>query len=198
MNFLAHLHIAQACQSSLLGNLLGDFVKGNPMRQFPLEIAQGIQLHRFVDSYTDSHPIMRQAKMHFPNGQRRFAGIALDVMWDHYLASQWRNYHSSQLDEFCLYAERTVCHEQTMPVPEQFLLMTKRMWQARWLESYQHLDNIELVLMRMSERSSRMAPLAECFTPLKQNYAELGQLFNEFYPDLLNVSREFCVNSGNE
>ncbi|MBA5764405.1 DUF479 domain-containing protein [Vibrio sp. 404] len=197
MNFLAHLHIAQSCQSSMLGNLLGDFVKGDPMRQFPVEVAQGIRLHRFVDSYTDSHAVIRRAKTNFSSKQRRFAGIALDVMWDHYLAVNWTNYHSSELDEFCLQAELMVRQEQTMPVPERFQLVTTRMWQGRWLESYQHLDNIEFALMRMSERSSRMAPLAECFTSLEQHYAEFELLFNEFYPQLLSVSREFCVNSGN-
>ncbi|MGF1908459.1 ACP phosphodiesterase [Vibrio kasasachensis] len=197
MNFLAHLHIADSCQSSLLGNLLGDFVKGDPDRQFPQTIAQGIRLHRFVDSYTDAHPLMKQAKVLFPEGQRRFAGIALDVMWDHYLARQWKSYHSSTLNGFCLKSEKTIQDEQTMPVPERFVIVVNRMWRGRWLESYQHLDNIEFALNRMSERSSRMTPLADCFTHLEKNYAPLEQLFSDFYPDLLSTSREFCVNSGN-
>ncbi len=62
MNYLAHLHIADHCQSSLLGNLLGDFVKGDPSAQFSPEIARGIRLHRLVDAYTDSHPVMQQAQ----------------------------------------------------------------------------------------------------------------------------------------
>lgn len=68
MNFLAHLHIAHHCQSSLLGNLLGDFVKGDPTEQYPQSLVQGIRLHRWVDAYTDSHPVMKAAKSLFlPN-----------------------------------------------------------------------------------------------------------------------------------
>lgn len=88
MNYLAHLHIADHCQSSLLGNLLGDFVKGDPDSQYGAPIASGIRLHRLVDAYTDSHPVMQHAKQCFSSDTRRFAPIALDMFWDHCLASQ--------------------------------------------------------------------------------------------------------------
>lgn len=80
MNFLAHLHIAHHCQSSLLGNLLGDFVKGDPTEQYPQSLVQGIRLHRWVDAYTDSHPVMKAAKSLFPSQQQRFAPIASTVL----------------------------------------------------------------------------------------------------------------------
>ncbi len=35
MNFLAHLHLADLAESSLSGNLLADFVRGNPEESFP-------------------------------------------------------------------------------------------------------------------------------------------------------------------
>lgn len=83
MNYLAHLHIAEASDSNLLGNLLGDFVKGNPSEQFSEDIVQGIRLHRWVDAYTDSHEVMILAKALFPSTTRRFSPIALDMFWDH-------------------------------------------------------------------------------------------------------------------
>ena len=101
MNFLAHLHIAEHCESSALGNLLGDFVKGNPDNQFSSEIVQGIKLHRFVDSYTDSHELVREARLMFQGKQRRFSGIALDMFWDHCLAANWHHYHQMALSKFC-------------------------------------------------------------------------------------------------
>ncbi len=200
MNFLAHLHIADKCHSSFLGNLLGDFVKGDPDKLYPLYIARGIRLHRFVDSFTDAHPVMRDVKSLFPAKQRRFAGIALDVMWDHFLATKWSQYHNQALRDFCQYAERDIATEQALEVvsvPQRYELMTTRMWQGRWLESYRELDNIEFALSRMSQRSERMQPLADCFTPMATNYQQLAVMFDDFYPNLLNVSRDFYVNSGN-
>ncbi|OLQ84971.1 ACP phosphodiesterase [Vibrio ponticus] len=201
MNFLAHLHIAHVSNSSLMGNLLGDFVKGDPDKQYSHIVSQGIRLHRFVDSYTDSHSVMREAKSYFSPETRRFAGIALDVMWDHYLATNWKLYHDRPLNDFCRFAEREVKLEQHQSatiseLPNRYLQMTTRMWQGQWLQSYQTLENIEFALQRMSLRSPRMAPLAECFAPLSAHYAELESLFVDFYPELLQVSRDFTFSSG--
>ena len=120
MNFLAHLHIADHCDSSKLGNLLGDFVKGDPNKQYQPSIAHGVMLHRFVDSYTDQHPLMSDAKSLFDGSARRFAPIALDVFWDHCLASRWEEFHSESLRQFCHKAELRLLMQQNMLTSEQY------------------------------------------------------------------------------
>lgn len=193
MNFLAHLHIAHHCRSSLLGNLLGDFVKGDPSRDYTPEIAAGIRLHRFVDSYTDSAVIMQQAKQFFPQGPRRYSGIALDVFWDHCLATHWARYHAQPLDLFCQRSETIVKETGVTHLPERFVLVSENMWRGRWLESYRDLENIEFALKRMSERRSTMAPLTQCYPYLERHYDDLQQLFAEFYPKLLLASQDFSA-----
>ncbi|WP_162048086.1 acyl carrier protein phosphodiesterase [Vibrio taketomensis] len=197
MNFLAHLHIADNCQSDLLGNLLGDFVKGDPSERYPHAITQGIRLHRYIDSYTDSHPITREAKDLFDPTVKRYAGIALDVLWDHFLARDWSLYHLNTLSEFCNDAETRVKNAQVLDLPERFLLVTQNMWHGRWLESYQQIENIEFALQRMSQRSPRMAPLADCYANIEAEYVQLGALFHQLYPQILTNSRDFCLNAGN-
>lgn len=118
MNYLAHLHIADHCQSSLLGNLLGDFVKGDPDSQYVAPIARGIRLHRLVDAYTDSHPVIQHAKQCFSADTRRFAPIALDMFWDHCLASQWDHYHDLSLSRFVRQAHQRVTREQAITFAE--------------------------------------------------------------------------------
>ncbi|WP_341502550.1 ACP phosphodiesterase [Gallaecimonas sp. GXIMD4217] len=189
MNFLAHLHIADHCHSSLLGNLLGDFVKGDPHRQLAPDVASGVMLHRFVDSYSDHHAIMTEAKALFEGRARRFAPIALDLFWDHCLARRWHEFHSLSLDEFCRQAQRRVRLEHVGPLPERYLLVTGNMWRNRWLESYLELANIELALQRMSLRSPRMAELAGCFPYLAAHYRRLEELFGHLYPDVLAAAR---------
>ncbi|USD42753.1 DUF479 domain-containing protein [Vibrio sp. SCSIO 43135] len=189
MNFLAHLHIADHCDSSLLGNLLGDFVKGDPAGKFQPHIVDGIKLHRLVDSYTDHHEVMKPAKQMFSGTSRRFAPIALDVFWDHCLASKWQTYHSESLAQFCKHSEVATQSEADFPLPERFKVTTGHMWKGKWLESYQELDNIEYALQRMSKRSPRMAGLASCFQHIEANYAELQLLFDTLYPDVLNAAK---------
>lgn len=190
MNFLAHLHIAEQTQSSLLGNLLGDFVKGDPNGKFDEHIVQGVRLHRFVDAYTDSHQLVLQSKQLFPNGHRRFSGIALDMFWDHCLARDWQQYHTLPLKDFCHYAQRTV-NMTNASLPEAFKRTNSLMWKGRWLESYRDLENIEYALQRMSLRSPRMGKLAECYPYLEQNYAHLSQVFTCLYPQILTASKRF-------
>ncbi|MGR5269269.1 ACP phosphodiesterase [Vibrio astriarenae] len=188
MNFLAHLHIADHCQSSLLGNLLGDFVKGDPNKQFDTHVAQGIRLHRFVDSYTDAHDVINEGKLRFDKEQRRFAPIALDMFWDHCLAKQWQQHHSLSLRKFVDYAQQEIKQYQ-QPLPERFNQVSAHMWQGRWLESYADFDNIIYALERMSQRSLRMGALAQCAEGLSTHYEHFEQQFGELYRDVLAASR---------
>ncbi|MDN3611709.1 ACP phosphodiesterase [Vibrio ostreicida] len=191
MNYLAHLHIADHCQSSLLGNLLGDFVKGSPEAQFEPNLSQGIRLHRFVDSFTDQHQGVSMAKALFPNGVRRFSGIGLDMFWDHCLAKHWGKYHPESLVSFCAEAEVIVSRDSPQSLPSHFVRTAHAMWQGKWLQSYQDLDNIGLALQRMSMRSPKMARLADCFPFLEQHYLTLNEVFSEFYPEILTASKRF-------
>ncbi len=184
MNFLAHLHIADHCQSSLLGNLLGDFVKGDPSKAYSAKVSQGIKLHRFVDSYTDNHIIIKHCKQRFDSSLKRFAPIAMDMFWDHCLAKHWQDYHPQSLKEFVDRAETDITSEKEV-LPERFIAMTAHMWRGRWLESYSDLANIKYALERMSQRSMRMTPLADCGLQLEQNYHEFSGFFAELYPEVL-------------
>ena len=86
MNYLAHLFLSDGTPESLIGNLLGDFVKGSIENIYSLKIIEGIYLHRKIDSFTDSHPIFRSSKRLIGVDRRRFSGIMIDVFYDHFLA----------------------------------------------------------------------------------------------------------------
>lgn len=194
MNFLAHLDIADHCRSSKLGNLLGDFVKGDPQPHYSVAVANGIRLHRFVDGYTDHHPLVKEAKHFFTDTTRRFAPIALDMFWDHCLARHWQDFHQETLNAFCSRAEQETYAEQAQePLPERYLTVSRFMWQDRWLESYQQMSNIETALQRMSTRSPRMAPLAHTIADLERHYDALETLFFQLYPDVLTASQNALV-----
>ncbi|MBF9003063.1 MULTISPECIES: acyl carrier protein phosphodiesterase [Vibrio] len=188
MNYLAHLHIAEHCQSNLLGNLLGDFVKGNVQHQYSESIVLGIQLHRRVDAYTDSHHLCRHAKQLFPAHLRRFAPIALDMFWDHCLASGWEHYHALSLHSFINHAEQMIKNEYPDNLPTSFIHVTHKMWSGGWLSSYQELDNVQFALQRIAQRRERIKPLAHCNETLENHYDELHAIFRQFYPELLNAA----------
>ncbi|MGI9917675.1 ACP phosphodiesterase [Vibrio owensii] len=191
MNFLAHLHIADHCNSHLMGNLLGDFVKGDPSKQYQTDISNGIKLHRFVDRITDHHVLVEECKPHFTGVARRFAPIALDMFWDHCLAKHWRTFSPQSLDSFVRYAYSEVNKQISNELPPRFLMLHSRMWSGGWLQSYQDLENIEFALHRMSQRSPRMADLTTTFEVLDNEYEQLEAKFAALYQDVLSQSAEY-------
>lgn len=100
MNYLAHLFLAKDTPESILGNLLGDFAKGEAKKQYSTAIQQGIELHQQVDIYTDTHRIVREAKRPISLERKRYAGILIDVFYDHFLAKHWMKYSSIPLQYF--------------------------------------------------------------------------------------------------
>lgn len=100
MNFLAHLWLADQTQTSLAGSVLGDVVRGADLSAYPDDIALGIRLHRRVDAATDRHPLMQNLRAQFAQGERRYAGIVLDLAADHALAHMWPQFHHEPLESF--------------------------------------------------------------------------------------------------
>ncbi|MCZ4309955.1 ACP phosphodiesterase [Vibrio atlanticus] len=191
MNFLAHLHIAKHCKSNLAGNLLGDFVKGDPSKYYSNSLSDGIRLHRFVDSYTDLHDVSRSAKSLFSHQTRRFAPIALDVFWDHCLANHWAQFSTQSLERFCVDSHQQIFEHQEPHWPEHFITVHQKMAEQRWLLSYQDMPSIEVVLQRMALRRPKLGMLKSCYHDLEHHYNTLQCHFHELYPSVLEEAKQF-------
>jgi len=102
MNYLAHLAlIPTSCRDRedalRIGNLLGDFIKGTESSlrlQFPVDLVDGIKLHRAIDKFTDAHPSFLESKQLLAPERRRYAGIVLDIIYDHFLSIHWKTYQT--------------------------------------------------------------------------------------------------------
>ncbi|WP_304166553.1 ACP phosphodiesterase [Lonsdalea britannica] len=195
MNFLAHLHLATLADSSLLGNLMADFVRGNPDGTFPDEIVAGIRLHRRIDSLTDSLPEVRAACRYFSADYRRVAPITLDVLWDHFLARHWTRLSPHvTLPQFVADARGEI--EPHLPqTPERFRNLNNYLWTERWLERYAELPFIGEVLYRMALRRPRLAALAGSFEEVERHYHQLETLFWQFYPVMMETVKSGRLSS---
>ncbi len=190
MNFLAHLHLASLAESSLLGNLVADFTRGNPDNHWPKSIAEGIRLHRRLDQCCDALPEVRQARNLFHPERRRVASIALDVIWDHFLARYWAEFGlPSSLAQFCLQVEQHLSVDLAL-TSEQFQQVNHKIWSEHWLENYADKTNITWVLQQMARRRPRLSLLAACDHDFFHNYQSLEQLFRQFYPQLMLKAAE--------
>lgn len=185
MNFLAHLHLAHLAESSLPGNLLGDFVRGNPQDSYPAEIVDGIRMHRRIDMLTDNLPEVREAREWFRPQTRRVAPITLDVMWDHFLSRHWLQMSPDMpLSEFVSYAHAQVA--TILPSsPARFVNLNDYLWSERWLERYREMDFIQQVLNGMATRRPRLDALRDSWQDLDTHYQALEKLFFQFYPRMM-------------
>lgn len=193
MNYLAHLFLADRTPESLIGNLLGDFMKGSVKEQYSKAIAQGIELHRQVDLYTDSHPVVRQTKQLISIERRRYAGVLLDVFYDHFLAKYWMNYSSTTLKEFSLIVYNILWENKSI-LPERLRQAVPKIIEQDWLNSYQETSGIELAINRLAQRAKKGNPLFCGVEELKTHYQEIDYSFQKFFPELVSYVKSQSSN----
>ncbi|MDR9754813.1 ACP phosphodiesterase [Pseudomonas sp. SZMC_28357] len=182
MNYLAHLHLGGSRPGQLLGSLYGDFVKGRLQGQFAPEIEAAIQLHRRIDVFTDRHPLVDVALARFSLTRRRYAGIVLDVFFDHCLARDWTLYADQPLTHFTTDVYRVLSSEPQLP--ERLARIAPHMVANDWLGSYQEFEVLEQVLQGISRRLTRPEELAAAMHELRGLYEPLSEDFRLFYPQL--------------
>jgi len=171
----------------LLGALLGDFVRGRlEGLDYPQDVCEGIALHRVVDVFTDQHPAFRECKALLDPGRRRFAGILVDIFYDHFLSLRWKEFCEDEtLPDFIsrIYA---VLEDHVEMLPETLRAALPAMRQHDWLGSYQTRDGIKKTLERVALRSPRIAPLAEGIADFDVHYEAISQHFGTQFPDALS------------
>ncbi|MBW2437124.1 MAG: ACP phosphodiesterase [Desulfobacterales bacterium] len=189
MNYLAHLYLAQDSAELMIGSILGDFVKGSLKDQYPNEIQQGIELHRKIDSYTDSHAMTQASRKLYSPLRRRFAGIIIDLCYDHFLYRHWSTYADTALDPFILNAYDILKTHQSM-LPKRLQAMIPSMIRDDWLGSYRDLTGVEQALKRLSKRITNGDRLTGAIDEIKVHYRKLETNFLTFFPDLIRFVKD--------
>lgn len=189
MNHLAHALLADAGSAEFaLGSALGDFWHGRPAPAWPEARSAGLRFHRAIDRYTDAHPEVVAARNRFRPPLRRYAGILLDVWFDHLLVRGWDRYCSEPADQF---AQRWLAfldaHAGELPADFQGFI--------RWMHAhalplaYGDARTLDAVLHGLASRLSRPSPIATALPDLQVRAALLQTHFDAFFPDLLEYSR---------
>lgn len=194
MNHLAHAYLAGDTPESIIGNLSGDFVRGPVDDQFEFGVANGIRLHRHVDSFTDSHAIPRRSRKRFVGAQRRVAGIVVDVYYDHFLSRHWELFAAETLPVFCnrVYAVLRF-HQATAPV--NFRVFIPRFVEYDLLNSCITLEGVDRVIERLAIRWQQKPQLQSLLLRAgaeARNHCDgLQDDFLAFFPQLIREVDEF-------
>lgn len=191
MNFLAHIYLSGENSNLLIGNFIADFVKGkNALELFEGDVKHGIYLHRAIDAFTDVHPVVSISKNRLRPKYRHYAGVIVDVFYDHFLALNWRAYHPEELPIFATRTYRIIeAHSAILParVNEFFPYMVR----GNWLVNYSRIEGIGRALTGMSRRTPYESKMDESVNDLIQYYDSFKDEFETFFPDLQKHVDEF-------
>lgn len=196
MNFLAHILLSGEDEGVMMGNYVGDFVKGRltdaKTAQWNPDYVLGLKLHRSIDSFTDSHPDVLQAKDVAAATQGKLAGIVMDIYFDYFLAKNFEQYHSEPLWE---YAHRmySLIEKNEHLIPETMVPMVRSMIRQDWLTTYATLDGIDLTLNRLSRRAAFLAPIAGAVSDLRAHEDFYYSKFLSFFPELRRHAGQFIL-----
>lgn len=195
MNYLAHAWLARHSDDAILGALLGDFVFGQSILQdWRPSVREEIVRHRRIDRYTDDHPAVVVARSLFDAaGLRRYAGIVLDVYFDHCLARDWPRWNITPVDDAALaqFTARVyrVLHAHRGELPRRLQAVAPRMAAHDWLGSYAQRSNVDHAVRGIATRLSRNGEkLVACLEVLRAHEAAVDAAFEAFFPDLIEAA----------
>lgn len=185
MNFLAHLYLSGNNEKLMVGNFIGDFVKGKKYENYPEPIKQGIVLHRQIDSFTDNHSRFREAKKLLVDDFGLYSGIIMDLYYDYLLAKNWNQYSNKSLREFAKWSH-AVLLSNFFHLPKRVQTFLPFLIQNKRLESYARKDGIKKTLETMSKYTSLpdKAETAINILILNQNYFDDN--FNSFMVEMID------------
>lgn len=190
MNYLAHFYLAHPEPELMFGNYIGDGVKGSDFSKYNEAIKRGIKFHRFIDSYTDSHDLVHDAKAMFYESQGKFAGVVTDVLFDYQLANNWKKFHAQSLSAFSESCYKTVAELRHL-MPLRSDRFYHYMVQNDILNNYRLASGIKSVFRGMDSRTSFDSNMVKAIDVMHENEAEFSRIFHDFFPQLISATAQW-------
>ena len=168
---------------------MADSIRGNSYLDYPEEIKKGILLHRYIDTFTDAHPIYRKSKHRLHEKYGHYSGVIMDIVYDHYLAKNWASYSDVDLED---YADNfyKLLQDNYEILTEKTQGMLPYMINGNWLVSYATLSGLEVILFQMDYRTKHRAHMQEAMVELGQFYTEFEEEFRLFFEELEQHCKE--------
>jgi acyl carrier protein phosphodiesterase len=199
MNFLAHIYLSGNNNLLKIGNFMADSVRGHHYMDYPDEIRKGILLHRYIDTFTDAHPIYRKSKHRLHEKYGHYSGVIMDIVYDHFLAKNWYKYSDKKLED---YADEfyKLLQDNYDILTEKTKGMLPYMMARNWLVSYASLAGLEIILFQMDYRTKNRVNMPAAIKEVIEFYEEMEQEFLAFFTalqqhtklELDTLRNEFC------
>ena len=194
MNYLAHAYLSFNNPGLLAGNMISDYVKGKKQFDYRSDVQKGIRLHRAIDNFTDTHAATQELKSFFRPVYRLYSGAFADVVYDHFLANDAKQFSTEKdLQQFAA-ATYQVLEDFTDIFPPAFQKMFPYMKQYDWLSNYRHSWGIEKSFDGVVRRAAYLTESERAFEIFNNNYVTMQVCYDNFFPDL----KKYSLNQADE
>jgi acyl carrier protein phosphodiesterase len=192
MNFLAHLSLSDNEPKLMVGNFIGDFVKGrNLASRFEPMIVTGIELHRAIDHFTDTHKVVQQSKKRLDGKYGHYSGVIVDVFYDHLLSAKWSEYYPDTISAFAAKAYQVIQSYDPI-LPEFVKEFLPYMIKQNWLVAYGTFDGLLQALTGIGRRT-HISNMPDSVNDLKEKYQLFDEDFAVFFPQLKEFARNYLA-----
>jgi len=183
MNFLAHIYLSGENDLIKIGNFMADGIRGKHFEHFPEDVQRGILLHRFIDTYTDSHDIFRKSTKRLHDRYHHYSGVIVDIVYDHFLAKNWSNYSEEKLESFINRFYNSL-NENYGILTEKTQGLMPYMIERNWLLSYRTTEGIHQILTQMDRRSKNISKMQFAIEELNEFYDDFEEEFTLFFEEI--------------
>jgi len=194
LNFLAHIFLSGDTEEVMIGNFIGDAIKGNNYNSYSENIKKGILLHRKIDSFTDTHPLVIKSIKRLRTNYGKYAGIVIDIFYDHFLSVNWSVFSQTERKIFINNTYQTIVSYNYI-LPDKVKRFLPYMIQNNWLESYIEISSIKNVLNGMTRHTSLPNKTDFAMQILKNNYELFEIEFNAFFSEIIEYAKKELLNT---
>lgn len=188
MNYLAHIYLSGSDEGVIIGNFIADGIKGKRYEKYPDSIQKGILLHRHIDSFTDSHPTVRQSTKRLHARYSHYSGVIVDILYDHFLAKNWSLYHEQPLETYIATFYELLRNNFEI-LPARIQRMMPYMISDNWLLSYATVPGISKILNQMNVRTKGVSKMNFAVIELEAYYTDFENEFISFFEEL----KDSCI-----
>ncbi|OIP01443.1 MAG: hypothetical protein AUJ97_06990 [Bacteroidetes bacterium CG2_30_32_10] len=190
MNYLAHTFLSGENPKLIVGGVIADAIKGNHLDIYEKDIALGIKLHRAIDQYTDSNDIVHHSKERLYGKYHKYAGVIVDMFYDHFLAKNWNDYSTISLEQTAYNTYGLLLKHHSI-LPPKIIRMLPFMIYYNWFVSYADINKLSLHFQGMAKRTTFVSGMENVTEDLYNDYSLYEEEFKHFFPQVIDFANKY-------
>lgn len=186
------MYLSCGDEELLIGNFIADFIRNRDLVLYSEQIIEGVKLHRHIDHYTDTHPIVIESTKIFHKNHGKYAPVVIDVCYDYILVQNWNKYSGESLRTFADTVYYILDRHKNV-LPDHLATISEKMIADDFLLKYGTETGLRKTFDRIGKRAKFSGNWALAYDDLIDNYDSIESGFNRFFPEIIASVESFCT-----